>query len=387
MAMVAAGIANNGKVMKPYLVDEVQSPDLDVLEKTDPERALQHAISPATARKLTEMMVASSTRAPRSPAQIPGIQVAGKTGTAQSAPSRPPYAWFVSFAPADNPKVAVAVLVQDAGVERDAISGSGLAAPIAKSVMEAVITVTPPTRRRGRRYRDEGADRHRRHGRGLARRATPCSAGRSRSSCSSVSTPTTRASGTASRTRPGTPPPCTTPTSPPVFDFGESDAEDGGRPYLVMELVDGRPLSELIRPGQPMDPDQARDLIRQAAEALAQAHAAGIVHRDVKPANLLVTPAGQVKVTDFGIARAADSVALTGTGQVLGTPHYLSPEQAEGKVGDPGQRRLRPRRGALRVPHRTPPVRRRHPGGDRARASPRHRCPTCPPTSPTTWPR
>ena len=120
-----------------------------------------------------------------------------------------------------------------------------------------------------------------------------------------------------------------------VFDFGEDDGEEGGRPYLVMELVDGRPLSELIRPGQPMDPDQVRDLVRQAAEALAQAHAAGIVHRDVKPANLLVTPAGKVKVTDFGIARAADSVALTGTGEVLGTPHYLSPEQAEGKVATP----------------------------------------------------
>jgi peptidoglycan glycosyltransferase len=72
-------------------------------------------------------------------AQIPGIKVAGKTGTAQSAPGRPPYAWFVCFAPAYNPKVAVAVLVEDAGVARDTISGSGLAAPIAKSVMEAVI--------------------------------------------------------------------------------------------------------------------------------------------------------------------------------------------------------------------------------------------------------
>jgi peptidoglycan glycosyltransferase len=72
-------------------------------------------------------------------AQMPGVKVAGKTGTAQSAPDRPPYAWFVSFAPADDPEVAVAVLVEDAGVERNAISGSGLAAPIAKRVMEAVM--------------------------------------------------------------------------------------------------------------------------------------------------------------------------------------------------------------------------------------------------------
>ena len=138
MAMVVAGVANSGKVMKPYLVDEVQSPDLDVLKKTDSE-VLSDAISPASARQLTEMMVGVVDRGTAVSAQIPGVRVAGKTGTAQSAPGRPPYAWFVSFAPADDPKVAVAVLVQDAGVARDAISGNGLAAPIAKSVMEAVI--------------------------------------------------------------------------------------------------------------------------------------------------------------------------------------------------------------------------------------------------------
>jgi hypothetical protein len=122
-----------------------------------------------------------------------------------------------------------------------------------------------------------------------------------------------------------------------VFDFGENESDDGGppRPYLVMELVEGSPLSDLIRPGQPMDPERVRDLMVQAADALAQAHARGIVHRDVKPANLLVTPGGQVKVTDFGIARAADGVALTGTGEVLGTPHYLSPEQAQGHLATP----------------------------------------------------
>jgi peptidoglycan glycosyltransferase len=138
MAMVGAGIANGGTVMKPYLVDEIRSSDLEVLDKTDPE-ALGSAVSAATARQLTDMMVAVVDNGTARPAQIPGVQVAGKTGTAQSAPSRPPYAWFVSFAPADNPTVAVAVLVQDAGVERDRISGSGLGAPIAKAVMEAVL--------------------------------------------------------------------------------------------------------------------------------------------------------------------------------------------------------------------------------------------------------
>jgi serine/threonine-protein kinase len=120
-----------------------------------------------------------------------------------------------------------------------------------------------------------------------------------------------------------------------VFDFGELPAaETGGvpRPYLVMELVRGQPLSALLRGGEPMLPDTAADLAAQTADGLAAAHDLGIVHRDVKPANLLVTPDRVVKITDFGIARAADAVALTQTGQVIGTPQYLSPEQAEGKA-------------------------------------------------------
>ena len=113
-----------------------------------------------------------------------------------------------------------------------------------------------------------------------------------------------------------------------VYDYGAG----GGRPYLVMELVDGQPLSALLRPDTPMDPDAVRELLTQAADGLAAAHAAGIVHRDVKPANLLVTPDRQVKVTDFGIARAAEGMGLTQTGEVMGTPQYLSPEQAQGQT-------------------------------------------------------
>jgi serine/threonine-protein kinase len=123
-----------------------------------------------------------------------------------------------------------------------------------------------------------------------------------------------------------------------VYDFGDAAPADGShtrKPYLVMELVDGQPLSALLRPGEPMDPDAVRGLLTQAAEGLGAAHAAGIVHRDVKPANLLITPAREVKVTDFGIARAADGIGLTQTGEVMGTPQYLSPEQAQGGVATP----------------------------------------------------
>ncbi|HEX4190624.1 MAG TPA: penicillin-binding protein 2 [Marmoricola sp.] len=142
MAMVAAGIANNGKVMKPQIISEIRSADLDVIKPVDSvplNPSDPQAVSPEVARELTQMMVSVVDEGTGTTAQIPGVKVAGKTGTAQSAPSRPPYAWFVSFAPADNARVAVAVLIQDANVERNAISGSGLAAPIAKTVMEAVL--------------------------------------------------------------------------------------------------------------------------------------------------------------------------------------------------------------------------------------------------------
>jgi serine/threonine-protein kinase len=123
-----------------------------------------------------------------------------------------------------------------------------------------------------------------------------------------------------------------------VFDFGELEPQDGSgapRPFLVMELVPGEPLSTLLRAGEPMPPERAADLGAQAADALAAAHAIGVVHRDVKPGNLIVTPRGQVKITDFGIARAADGAALTQTGQVVGTPAYIAPEQAEGGTATP----------------------------------------------------
>jgi penicillin-binding protein A len=138
MAMVVSGIANNGIVMKPYLVNEIRAPDLSSLGITKPSE-LSRAVSPRTAGELTQMMVSVVNNGTGGNAAISGVDVAGKTGTAQSTPSRPPYAWFVSFAPADNPQVAVAVLVAQSNTERDEIAGGALCAPIAKAVMEAVI--------------------------------------------------------------------------------------------------------------------------------------------------------------------------------------------------------------------------------------------------------
>ncbi|PWN02588.1 serine/threonine protein kinase [Nocardioides silvaticus] len=123
-----------------------------------------------------------------------------------------------------------------------------------------------------------------------------------------------------------------------VFDYS-SDPDGADAPYLVMELVEGQPLSTLLAQardsGRTLDPEVVRDLVTQTADALAVAHRAGIVHRDVKPANLLITPDRRVKVTDFGIARAADDAQITRTGAVMGTPQYLSPEQARGNPAVP----------------------------------------------------
>lgn len=139
MAMVAAGIANGGTVMKPYVVDEAQSADFDVLDKTEPEQ-LSQAVSSTTAREVTKLMVSTVDNGTAFSAAIDGVSVAGKTGTAQAgATDRSPYAWFISFAPADNPEVAVAVMIQNADIPRDEVAGGRLGGPIAKAVMEAVI--------------------------------------------------------------------------------------------------------------------------------------------------------------------------------------------------------------------------------------------------------
>lgn len=116
-----------------------------------------------------------------------------------------------------------------------------------------------------------------------------------------------------------------------VYDYGE----DGGSAYLVMELVPGDSLARILEVEKSLSDERVLDIIAQTSRALYEAHQAGLVHRDVKPGNLLITPDGHVKITDFGIARVADQVGLTATGQVMGTVQYLAPEQATGKPATP----------------------------------------------------
>ena len=120
-----------------------------------------------------------------------------------------------------------------------------------------------------------------------------------------------------------------------VFDYGELDEDGEHLAYLVMELVEGDSLATVLARDRRLDVAQSLGILRSTAAALAAAHAAGVVHRDIKPGNVLVARDGAVKITDFGIAWSASSVPLTQTGQVIGTAHYLSPEQAQGGKATP----------------------------------------------------
>ena len=112
-----------------------------------------------------------------------------------------------------------------------------------------------------------------------------------------------------------------------IFDYGE----EGHLAFLVMELVQGRPLSAVLRDRGALPHAEVRSIMGQAALALGVAHEAQVVHRDVKPPNILIRPDGLVKLTDFGIARALDASGHTRAGEMLGTPNYISPEQAMGE--------------------------------------------------------
>ncbi|HYX76375.1 MAG TPA: serine/threonine-protein kinase, partial [Gaiellaceae bacterium] len=113
-----------------------------------------------------------------------------------------------------------------------------------------------------------------------------------------------------------------------VYDVGEND----GLPFIAMEYVEGETLADLLRRRGRLEPGEAVALALQACAGLETAHEAGLVHRDVKPQNLLVTPAGTLKIADFGIARSLDGTQLTQAGTVLGTAAYLAPEQAAGET-------------------------------------------------------
>jgi peptidoglycan glycosyltransferase len=132
-AMVAAAVANDGSLMKPYLVDQVRAPDLTVIDRTKPKE-FGKPVSADIANQLTTMMMSVVEHGTGKAARIPGVQVAGKTGTAQIGQGIPDHNWFIGFAPADDPKIAVAVFVKNGGG-----TGGGVAAPIAHDVLQAYL--------------------------------------------------------------------------------------------------------------------------------------------------------------------------------------------------------------------------------------------------------
>ncbi|PZR53176.1 penicillin-binding protein 2 [Xylanimonas oleitrophica] len=138
VAMISAAIANGGELMQPYLVQTVRDPSLEVVQDASP-RKVRDAVSPSTASALTDMMVGVVRNGTGTAAQIPGVDVAGKSGTAQTAPNTPPHTWFTAFAPAQDPQVAVAVVVENGGTLSNEATGGRVAAPIARAVIQAVL--------------------------------------------------------------------------------------------------------------------------------------------------------------------------------------------------------------------------------------------------------
>ena len=339
MAMVAAGIANDGTVMRPYLVDEVQSPDLDV-PRQDPTRGARHQARLRVDRPRADPDDGRGRRQRhrRRPRRSPASRSPARPAPRRARPSRPPYAWFVSFAPADNPagRGGRAGPGRRRRPRRDLRRRPGRADRQGRHG-GGDQQVSADRRRRRDRYRLDAPDRHRRHGRGLARhrhRARP--RGRGQAAQARVRRRRrlprrrfeTEARHAAALHHPGI---------AAVFDFGEAAERRRHAPALPGDGAGRRraALGAAAPTASRWTPSGRATCSPRPPTALAAAHDAGIVHRDVKPANLLVTPDGDVKITDFGIARAADAVALTQTGQVMGTPQYLSPEQAEGKPATP----------------------------------------------------
>lgn len=138
VAMMSSAVANDGVVMRPHVVERVQGDDLSVISETKPEQ-LSRAMEPETATELTDMMELVVERGTGKQAAVPGISVAGKTGTAEHAEGAAPHAWFTGFAPADNPEVAVAVVVEDGGRAGSEAYGGSVAGPISAAVMQAVL--------------------------------------------------------------------------------------------------------------------------------------------------------------------------------------------------------------------------------------------------------
>ena len=141
-----------------------------------------------------------------------------------------------------------------------------------------------------------------------------------------------------------------------VYDLGESD----GIKFLTMQFIEGEDLADLLKREKPLPIERLLEIFRQICEGLAAAHEQGVIHRDLKPQNVMLDPTGHVYLMDFGLAKSlASESGMTQTGAVMGTPYYMSPEQVKGKAAGRALRHLFARRDALRDAHGGAAVRRR----------------------------
>ena len=336
MAMVAATVASGGIVMRPYVVGKIVAPNGSVVYRAKPD-PLGRAIKPKTAKELNEFMQLVVTGGTGTAAQIPGIKVAGKTGTAETNVIGRNTTWFVGFAPADKPRGRVRGRAREPDRLRRHHRGADREADPAgpPTLGRETVTSTPmvvsdplPNSVFDGRYliiRKLGtggmANVYLAEDQELGRRvAIKILDDRHAQDAQFVERFRREATNAAGLSHPNI---------VSIYDRGEAE----GTYYIAMEYLDGRTLKELILRRGPAPVKTAIDYTRQILAALRFAHKNGIVHRDIKPHNVLVDSEGRLKVTDFGIARAGAS-QMTEAGSIIGTAQYLSPEQAKGAPVD-----------------------------------------------------
>ena len=367
MALVAAGVANGGSVMAPHVMDDVTDEDGEVVDTYQPD-GVDAGHQPRDRRRdPREAMSGRGHARHRHGLQIPGMEVGGKTGTAQLGTDPPQsHAWIIGFAgpPGAAPDGRGGGAWSRASPARASRPAAGWPPPSPRRCMEAVLPPSGVTRTapgvtgRARRRRPPRTTLDRRHvgprrptvfnGRyELHRRIARGRHGRGlpgpdqlldRPVAVKVLFPefaTDPAFVERFRREAQAAANLNHPNIVGVFDWGE----EGGTYFIVMEYVDGRSLlGDPPHRGHPAGPTAAADIGADVAAALGFAHRNGVVHRDVKPGNIMITNAGHVKVADFGIARAITATSeenLTQTGSVMGTATYFSPEQAQGHDVDP----------------------------------------------------
>ena len=326
-AMIAAAIANDGKVMKPTLVDRVRFSDLSVMPDTKPQ-VMDTAFSADTANKLTEAMEAVVTDANPN-LEIPGVKVAAKTGTAQIGANNSSIdGWVMGFAPADDPKIAVAVVVHNVDLygsfaaatdyDRDYEGGAPTMRLIEGQLIHCRYRLDSRLAQGGMGEVWKGYDIQ--LGRPVAIKALRKDTTNQESKLRRLRAEARNSANLAH------------PNIAALFEYYEHD----GIGFLIMEYVPSKSLADLYHElDGPMDPIRLLPILIQTARGLFVAHSHGVIHRDVKPANIMVSDNGEVKITDFGVSYSTNQEQITQDGMVVGTAQYISPEQAQGQQATP----------------------------------------------------